>query len=260
MAMKQGAYILPTTFTMFNLGLGFFAIVQSIQGNVGAAALAIVIGHVADVLDGIGARLTKTTSSFGLEFDSFADIVTFGIAPAILMYQFVLYNLGKWGFVFALFFVLCSAFRLAKFNIRAVQIQSDPDADDANGHFVGLPTPAAGGILAAIVLVSTMPEVRKSIPLVMHIVPLLVHIIPVVMFILSWLMISRIQFVSSKKMKLFRPHSMRSIVIWVLGGLLMYLYPQNLTFILYMTYIIWGLTMYVWRGYRLKRRNVNAAE
>ena len=251
--MKQGAYILPTTFTMFNLGLGFFAIIQSIRGDFPAAALAIVLGNLADMLDGVVARLTKTTSSFGLEFDSFADLVTFGMAPAILMYQYSLYNLGKWGFVFALFYVLCGAFRLAKYNIRASQ--TDPDTDESNGNFIGLPIPGAAGILAAIVLVATMPEVRKGIPVVMKIVPLMIHIIPMVMFLLSWLMISRIPFVSSKKMKLFRPRSMRTVVIWVLGCLLMYLYPQNLTFILYMTYIIWGITTYLWRSYRLRRKS-----
>lgn len=254
--MRRGAYLLPSSLTLANMGLGFFSIVQSIQGNYPAAALAIIFGHGADIIDGMVARLTKTTSTFGLEFDSFADWITFGIAPALLMYQITLHTMGKTGFVIALFFVITGSLRLAKFNVKANA--KDDDRDDS---FVGLPIPGAGGILAAIVLVydaSTRSQVTKMVPIIMTMVPFIMKWIPVIMFFLSILMVSRVSFVSSKKTKLFRPRSLRSMVYWVIWGLLLYLYPQNFTFILYVTYISWGIIGYILRVYRLRRKHHEA--
>ncbi len=248
--MKHGLYLLPSSLTLVNLGLGFFSIIQAVNGNYYVAALAIPFGHIADVIDGMVARLTKTTSTFGLEFDSFADWITFGIAPAVLMYQMLLHSYGKLGFCIALFFVITGSLRLAKFNIKA---KDDP----GDGYFTGLPIPGAGGILAAIILVhyvSLRPDMVKTIPAITRLVPFIMKSVPVLMFVLSLLMISQIKFVSSKSSKLFRPRSLRSIVFWVIGGLLMYVYPQNFALILYVTYIIWGVTGYVWRMYRLRRK------
>jgi CDP-diacylglycerol--serine O-phosphatidyltransferase len=219
------------------------------------AALAIIFGHIADMIDGAVARLTKTTSTFGLEFDSFADWITFGIAPSILMYQLCLKGMGKVGFAIAVFFTITGSLRLAKFNIKAQSKQND------DGHFTGLPIPAAGGIIAAIVLlydISTKPEWKKTIPVIMKMVPYIMKGVPIIMFVLSVLMVSQITFFSTKRKKLFRPASLRSIVFWIIAGLLMYTYPQNFTFILYVSYIIWGIGEYAWRTYRLRRKNHGA--
>ncbi|MFH1379078.1 MAG: CDP-diacylglycerol--serine O-phosphatidyltransferase [bacterium] len=253
--MRKGAYLLPSSLTLVNLGLGFFSIIQSINGNYFPAAVAIVWGHVADVIDGIVARMTHTTSTFGLEFDSFADWITFGIAPSILMYQITLNGYGKVGFGIALFFVICGSLRLAKFNIKA------HEGNAGDGNFTGLPIPAAGGILAAIVLIydlSTRTIMSKTIPFVMIMVPFLMKGMPIIMFILSIMMVSRMKFFSTKKQKFFRPTSLRAVVFWVVGGLLIYAYPQNFTFILYVTYICSGLFGYVLRTYRLRRKKNEA--
>jgi len=254
--MKRGAYLLPSSLTLVNLGFGFFSIIQSINGNYAVAALAIIFGHIADIIDGIVARMTKSTSTFGLEFDSFADWITFGIAPAILMYQLILHNYGKLGFGIALIFVIFGSWRLAKFNIKAIE-------GSYNGYFVGLPIPAAGGILAAIVLIydlSQRTSTAKTIPIIMNTVPFIMKGIPVIIFILSLLMISQIRFFSTKQTRLFRPRSLRSMVFLVIAGLLMYAYPQNFTFILYIAYIVWGLFGYIMRLYRLRRKSHEPAE
>ncbi|MBD3272116.1 MAG: CDP-diacylglycerol--serine O-phosphatidyltransferase [Elusimicrobia bacterium] len=250
MAVKKGAYLLPSSMTLVNLGLGFFSIIQSINGIFRFAALAIIFGHIADIIDGIVARMTKTTSSFGLEFDSFADWITFGIAPAILVYQLQLHKYGELGFGIALFFVITGSLRLAKFNIRAKE-------DSANGYFVGLPIPGAGGMVAAIVLLYDLSSrpMAKTIPGIMVLVPYIMKLLPVIMFVLSLLMITQIRFFSTKQTRLFRPRSLRSIIFWVVAGLLMYAYPQNFTFILYVAYIVWGLSGYVIRMKSMRRKH-----
>lgn len=252
--MKRGAYLLPSSLTLVNLGLGFFAIIQSINGNYGLAAWAIVFGHVCDIIDGMVARVTKTTSTFGLEFDSFADWITFGIAPAILMYQLVLNQYGKVGFSIALFFAITGSLRLAKYNVMAHE-------DKEGEHFAGLPIPAAGGVLAAIVLIYDMslrPDVVKTVPFLMELAPYLIKVVPGIMFVLSLLMVSRIRYFSSKHSHMFRPRTLRWIVFWVLWGLVMYSYPQNFTFFLYFAYITWGLIKVMIRAYRLRRKQNEA--
>jgi CDP-diacylglycerol--serine O-phosphatidyltransferase len=145
---RRGIYLLPTVFTVGNLFCGFASIMQAGAGNFGWAALLILIAGVLDGLDGRIARLTNTTSEFGIEFDSLADIVSFGVAPAFLAHAWALVPLDKLGWLVAFVYVVCVAMRLARFNIQR-------HAEDKR-HFAGLPSPAAAGSVAC--LVYAVPE------------------------------------------------------------------------------------------------------
>ncbi|RMF93878.1 MAG: CDP-diacylglycerol--serine O-phosphatidyltransferase, partial [Candidatus Schekmanbacteria bacterium] len=156
--MRRGIFILPSLFTTGNALCGFYAIIASINainittGNVFSvdrkwilrSAIAIILGAFFDGLDGRVARSTKTTSRFGLEFDSLADLLTFGVAPAILVYVWALRPYGKIGWVAAFLYVICTALRLARFNVQATGKKSN--------YFIGLPSPAAASLIATLVI------------------------------------------------------------------------------------------------------------
>jgi CDP-diacylglycerol--serine O-phosphatidyltransferase len=140
--LRRGIYLLPTTLTIGNLVCGFTAIVLSFHGNIRRAAVFIVIAGVLDLLDGRIARMTGTTSEFGSEFDSLADIVSFGVSPAMLAYAWVLEPFGRLGWLVAFLFVICAAMRLARFNIQT--------HSGERRHFVGLSSPVAAASMASI--------------------------------------------------------------------------------------------------------------
>ncbi|MBL8023884.1 MAG: CDP-diacylglycerol--serine O-phosphatidyltransferase [Elusimicrobia bacterium] len=238
---RRGIYLLPSLLTLGNMGLGFFAITQAVSGHYGMAAKAILLGHVLDIFDGVVARLTRTTSRFGIELDSLADWITFGIAPALLMYEMVLKNNPSWGFAIALLFVICGALRLARFNLKAQM------GEPSGGGFVGLPTPAAGGVLAIFALLYSIQEIGlpiRSLRLVMNQVPVFYEVVPAVMLLLCLLMVSNVHYAKFRVQNLVRPRGLRALVITVLALLMIWVYPQNMIFILYVSYILWGLVGY----------------
>ena len=140
---RRGVYLLPSMFTMANMFCGYACIVYSMRGEFASAAPFIGFAIVLDMLDGRIARLTGSTSAFGLEFDSLADVISFGIAPAILVFAWGLQPLGRLGWAAGFLFVAAAAVRLARFNIQAGSVDKR--------YFVGLPSPAAAGIPAATV-------------------------------------------------------------------------------------------------------------
>lgn len=140
--LKKGAAILPSLFTIGNLFLGFFAIIHALRLDFESAAQLIVVAVIFDMLDGRIARLTGTTSEFGAQLDSLSDIVSFGVAPALIAYQWGLATLHK-SFLAAFFFVMCAAIRLARFNVQRKVVDGR--------YFVGLPSPAAAGFVISIV-------------------------------------------------------------------------------------------------------------
>jgi len=148
---RRGIYLLPNLFTTAALFAGFYAIVQAMNGRYDVSAVAIFIAGFLDGLDGRIARLTGTTSAFGIQFDSLADIVSFGVAPALLAYHWGL-GPGRIGWSLAFLYVVCAAMRLARFNIRT--------ASADKRYFVGLPSPMAGCVLASIVF--AFPEPREA--------------------------------------------------------------------------------------------------
>lgn len=144
MKLERGVYILPSLFTTASLFFGFYSIVSSFEEKFFWAALAILISAVLDSLDGAVARMTNTTSEFGVQLDSLVDLVAFGVAPAVLAYTWALKPFGHWGWPVAFLFVACGAFRLARFNIQTKKID--------HRYFVGLPIPGAAAALASLVI------------------------------------------------------------------------------------------------------------
>ena len=141
---KKGVYLIPSLFTAGNLMCGFFSIIATFRGEYVNAALLILLANVFDGVDGYIARLTRTTSQFGVEFDSLADVVAFGVAPAILVYLWALVPWGNWGWLAASTYVVCGALRLSRFNVQAQGI--------AKNYFVGLPIPAAAQMITSSVI------------------------------------------------------------------------------------------------------------
>jgi CDP-diacylglycerol--serine O-phosphatidyltransferase len=142
--LRKGVYLIPSLFTAGNLMCGFFAIIATFNGEFINAALFIILANILDGIDGYAARLTRTTSQFGVEFDSLADVVSFGVAPAVLVYLWALVPWQNWGWLAACTYVVCGALRLSRFNVQAQLVSKN--------HFVGLPIPAAAQMITSTVL------------------------------------------------------------------------------------------------------------
>ena len=140
---SRGIYLLPSILTTFGMFAGFYSIIASINGDFTLAAISIMIAMMWDTLDGRVARLTNTQSDFGGEYDSLADLVSFGVAPALLVYEWSLSDLGRVGWLAAFIFLACAALRLARFNTQ-VGISD-------KRYFQGLPSPAAAGVIASMI-------------------------------------------------------------------------------------------------------------
>jgi CDP-diacylglycerol---serine O-phosphatidyltransferase len=167
---------IPSLLTVGNLVLGVVALILSYRGWTSDAALLVVIGMVLDGLDGRVARLLHAESAFGRELDSLSDVVTFGVAPALIMYEVVLQNLGWSGICIAALFPVCGALRLARYNVQ----------QKSTNYFVGLPITAAGGILATMALYKNVLNPAELI-------------LPIGMLILSILMVSQVRYPNFKK-------------------------------------------------------------
>ncbi|HEX5228905.1 MAG TPA: CDP-diacylglycerol--serine O-phosphatidyltransferase, partial [Bryobacteraceae bacterium] len=221
---RRAAYALPTLFTAGNIFLGFLAILRSVEGallaasgQLGAnphfevAAKAIGAAVVLDGLDGRIARMTNTTSAFGREMDSLADVVTFGIAPAVLAYawgvQFVtaggFLQDHRAGYFLAFIFLLCGAARLARFNVQTNPVPANPGRADRK-YFVGLPIPAAAGMVAAVVYAN------DSVPLQWWI---LSAFWLALLALLSFLMVSTWRYPSFKEVNLRGPRSPLLVIL-----------------------------------------------
>ena len=140
---SRGIYLLPSILTTFGMFAGFYSIIASINGDFTLAAISIMIAMMWDTLDGRVARLTNTQSDFGGEYDSLADLVSFGVAPALLVYEWSLSDLGRIGWLAAFIFLACAALRLARFNTQVGILDKR--------YFQGLPSPAAAGVIASMI-------------------------------------------------------------------------------------------------------------
>jgi len=140
---RRGIYLLPNLFTTAALFAGFYAIVQAMNGRFEHSAVSIFIAMVLDGLDGRVARLTHTQSEFGAEYDSLSDMVSFGAAPALVMYEWALKGMGKLGWIAAFIYCVCAALRLARFNTNIEKVDKR--------FFQGLPSPAAAALVAGLV-------------------------------------------------------------------------------------------------------------
>ncbi len=220
--VRRSIYVLPNIFTTFNLFAGFFAIISSIEAKFTTAAVSILIAGVFDLLDGKIARATNTSSQFGIEYDSLADLVSFGIAPMLLMYLWALKPLGRLGWLAAFLFMACGALRLARFN-------TNTEAAD-NEFFTGLPIPAAAGMTASIVLFADKMNFAAN-PLLML----------TVLYLLAFLMVSTIKFKSLKKHAFFGRMKFNILAVGILILIFIAALPQIALFIVSVLYILSGL-------------------
>jgi len=247
--MRKGMYILPSLFTALNIGAGYYALSQTVLGtrqdfwHFDHAAMAIGVAVVADGLDGRIARMTNTTSDFGREFDSLADVITFGVAPALLawMWGFSLLpdrgfpavhdKMVQLGLIATFIFLVAGASRLARFNIQVNPQPSNPGRPGRK-YFVGLPIPAGAGVIAATI------HLMKGEPILWSaLAPLWFALLIVVGF----LMVSTWRFYSFKDLHLRSRHPFQIIVL--LAGFLFLLvsFHNYMLFIIAMTYMLSGI-------------------
>jgi CDP-diacylglycerol--serine O-phosphatidyltransferase len=189
--LRRGIYLLPTLFTVGNLFCGFCAIMLAVRGEFATGAVLIIVAGVLDGLDGRIARLTGTTSDFGVQFDSLADIVSFGIAPALLAYQWALVPIDRIGWLVAFIYLVCAAMRLARFNIQIGR--------GDKRWFAGLPSPAAAGAVASVVF--AFPDLGQTTTATR------IALVSILVAGVGLLMISRLRYWSFKDIGLRHPRS-----------------------------------------------------
>lgn len=192
---RRLAFFLPNTFTALNMACGFYSIILAFSQNFYPAAMILVLGAIFDSVDGRVARMTGTQSAFGEQFDSISDVVTFGVAPAILAYNKFFSDLGRIGLITSFIFLLCGALRLARFNANIDKVSSD--------FFQGLPIPSGALSIVGIVLFTDkFPELELHSA---------IYILYVLFF--SFLMISNIPFNSFKKSEWVKKHKKRVLLM-----------------------------------------------
>ena len=230
---RRGVYLLPSMFTMANMFCGYACIVYAMRGEFATAAPFIGIAIILDMLDGRIARMTGTTSAFGLEFDSLADVISFGMAPAILAFTWGLQPLGRLGWAAGFLFVAAAAVRLARFNIQAGSVDKR--------YFVGMPSPAAAGVPAATVYAYPwgFQTYTEALPvLAMVIVPAL-------------LMVSTIRFRSFKSFDLQARRSYPVLILVAAGLVLLAAHGELVLLILAYGYLA---SAFIGMGYHRLRR------
>ncbi|MAE97075.1 MAG: CDP-diacylglycerol--serine O-phosphatidyltransferase [Deltaproteobacteria bacterium] len=229
---SRAVALLPQLFTTGNLAAGFWSITLAARGDLDRAALAIFIAWIFDVLDGRVARLTRATSRFGAEYDSIADTVSFGVAPAMLAYQAgALQQLGWTGWVVAFVYAVCAALRLARFNVTPARYQ---------GRFDGLASPSAAGmVLSSVWFAGFLRE--SGLPL-----DLPAALSGIGIALLGVLMVSPIPYRSFKDLRIDASHP-SSTVLMVLGLIVILVEPRVTLFLLGIVYVAWGPIEWIWR-------------
>ncbi|HEY8551384.1 MAG TPA: CDP-diacylglycerol--serine O-phosphatidyltransferase [Vicinamibacterales bacterium] len=233
---RRGAYLLPSLFTLGNMFCGYACVVYSMRGEFAVAAMFIGIAIVLDMLDGRVARLTGTSSAFGVEFDSLADVISFGIAPAILSFAWGLTPFGRAGWAAGFLFVSAAAIRLARFNIQT----GVPTADKR--YFVGMPSPAAAGVPAATVFAYPygLDDWFALLAFPMVLVP-------------AFLMVSTVRYRSFKTFNLGERRSYRKLIVMALVIAAIATHPQITLVVLAYTYLASAFVGMAWA--RFGRRN-----
>ncbi len=238
LTLKRGGQVLaPSLFTVGNMACGFYALLAVHRGEYASAATAIIIGMVFDALDGRVARLVHGESAFGIEFDSLSDFLTFGIAPAHMMYGFILKDYGPWGYPMAFIYALCGGLRLARFNAVA------HDSGGSKTHFTGLPIPGGAGFLASFILLYQIIEEGRPAhtwKFLMDQIPVLYGLAPAMVLVISFLMISTIPYPAFKQPNVFQPRSVRVLLTVMISTFLIFVYPQTTLFLLFLVFVLLG--------------------
>jgi len=223
--LRRGAYLLPSLFTIGNMLLGFYAVVIGLNsGRFRMAALLVFIAAIIDSLDGRLARLTGTESDFGKEYDSLADVITFGAAPALLTYLWGVRELHRDAWLIPLFYMVCTATRLARFNVQTRVIDTR--------FFVGLPAPAAAGAICSLLFFT--PNVGDNLREVMQVV------VATALLLIGVLMVSTFRYHSFKKFDLRKRWSYRAAVPFAAIVLVVYYQPYATFLVIAMLYTLSG--------------------
>jgi len=228
----KGVYILPNLFTTASLFLGFMGMIWAIEGLYEYSALCILGSCLFDGLDGKVARLTNTTSEFGVQFDSLADLVAFGATPALTVYLWQLHTFGTLGLMASFLLIACGALRLARFNVQS--------AVTSKKFFVGLPIPAQASTLATLILFA--PNLPEN--LVNDVLP---SVCLILVYVLSFLMVSTMRYASFKEYGFIKAHPFSSMVTVILLFVMVASRPKMLGFLFFLGYIISGpiYTMFI---------------
>ena len=228
---NRGIYLLPNAFTTANLFCGFFAIVQAMNQRFEIAAIAIFVALVMDGMDGRVARMTNTQSAFGEQYDSLTDMVSFGVAPALIAYEWVLKDLGKWGWLAAFTYCAGAALRLARFNANIGVVDKK--------FFQGLPSPAAAALLAGFIWLADdnkIPVKDSAIPLVTFFITIYAGLT----------MVSNARFYSGKALDIRYRVPFWVMVLLILGFVLISSNPPLTLFGLFVVYSLSGYVLWMW--------------
>lgn len=234
--IRRGIYILPNLVTAGSLFAGFYSMVSTLNGDYYAAAIWIFISAICDGLDGKVARLTNTTSQFGVEFDSLADLVAFGVTPGLMMYSWALRPFGRIGWLAAFLFVVCGALRLARFNVQVSTVESK--------RFVGLPIPAAASTVASMVLLFHhfgWPSSYKQVVIISLI------------YLLAFLMVSNVKYYSFKDPELIKRQPFGFLVLAIILLIIIAAEPAIMVFVIMISYVLSGPLTYLVTLPRRKR-------
>ena len=221
--MRKGIYVLPNLFTTGNLFCGFWAIISVFQEKFFYAAVAILLASAFDFLDGKVARLSGATSKFGVQYDSLADLVSFGIAPALLAFSWALRPYGKFGWLAAFLFVVCGALRLARFNVQSTSGEVK--------YFKGLPIPMAAMMIALTILLYIRlieTDWVKDI------------VILVMIYVLAFLMVSNIRYFSFKELDLAKRKPFSIFIFVILSMIVIVMEPVIVLFGFVLLYVFSG--------------------
>ncbi|MFT4171608.1 MAG: CDP-diacylglycerol--serine O-phosphatidyltransferase [Rhodocyclaceae bacterium] len=230
---RRGIYILPNLFTTAALFAGFYAIVQAMNGHYEQAAVAVFIAMFLDGLDGRVARLTNTQSAFGAEYDSLADMVSFGAAPALVIYEWAMRDMGKLGWIAAFIYCVCAALRLARFNTNIAVIDKR--------FFQGLPSPAAAALVTGFVWLMIDRQID----------PTTVRFVACALTIFAGLsMVSNVFFYSGKQINLRRAVPFAVAILFVLILIAVTSYPPGVLFGVFVCYALSGYVLTAIRWFR----------
>ena len=233
---RKGVYLLPNMITTLSMFLGFLSMVWAVQGRFESACFAILLSAVMDGLDGKVARLTNTASEFGVQYDSLSDLVAFGIAPAMLMWQWELSALGRMGLAAAFIYAACGALRLARFNVSTAAV--------GKRFFIGLPIPAGGCTVVTFVFCAA------------HFPAIMASALPYMTLFLAIgvgvLMVSKVRYFSFKEYDFLRVHPIRTMLFFLLVLGTVISFPRVMGFVLCAVYIVGGM---VYTFIILPRRN-----
>lgn len=216
--LRKGIYLVPSLFTVGNIFCGFFSVVQTTRGRLGSAAVFILVAVLADILDGRIARLTRTATAFGEEYDSLADVISFGAAPALLAFQWGLWQRPRLGMAVAFLFLVAGSIRLARFNTSP---HDDPD-------FKGLPIPGGAAAVALLVLISPEPVTHSAF----------LPIVVVFVLALALLMVSNLPYPAFKKIDMRKRWPAKTVFIIATVFALLTFAPTHVLAILLALYIL----------------------